>query len=43
MQLPVDQGFDGALDIVVQLESIGTEELDAVILERIVRRRDHNP
>ena len=35
-----DQGFDGALVRLVELLAAAREHLDAVVLERIVRRRD---
>ena len=40
-QETVELGLDAGLDIVVELASAGREELDAVVLERVVRRRDH--
>ncbi len=36
------QGLDLALDFVVQLETLAREKLDAVVLVRIVRCRDHH-
>ena len=37
----VDQVRDAVLLGVVQLEAVGAEELDPVVLERVVRRREH--
>ncbi len=41
-QIAVDQRLDLALDRIRQLVPIGAEQLDAVILVRIVRGRDHH-
>ena len=38
----VDQPFDAVLDLVGQLVAVGPEQLDAVVVERIVRGRDHD-
>ena len=35
--------LDRRLDLVGQLRAAGREELDAVVVERVVRRRDHRP
>ena len=35
------QGFDGEFVRIGQLEAIGSEQLDAVIFERIMTRADH--
>ena len=39
----VDQLLDLELHVVRQLEAVRTEKLDAVVLEGIVRSRDHHP
>ena len=41
-KLGIDQRFDLMLDLVGQLEAVRAEELDAVVVERIVRGRDHH-
>ncbi len=38
----VDQRFDLVLDLVGQLVAVRPEQLDAVVVERIVRGRDHD-
>jgi hypothetical protein len=38
----IEQILDFQLQLVGQLVAIGTEELDAVVVERIVRGRDHH-
>ena len=40
--LGVHQRLDLALDVVRELEAVRAEELDAVVLERVVRGRDHH-
>ena len=39
----VDQAFDLALDLVRKLVAVRAEQLDAVVVERVVRGRDHHP
>jgi hypothetical protein len=39
---PVELALDRRLDLVGELVPVGAEQLDAVILERIVRGRDHD-
>ena len=41
-ELGIDQRLDLVLDVVVELEAVGTEQLDAVVVEGIVRGRDHH-
>ena len=41
-QVSADLRLDGGLDLVRQLVAVRAEELDAVVLERIVRGRDHD-
>ena len=38
----VQQVLDASLDIVGQLEPVGAEQFDAVVLEQVVRGRDHD-
>jgi hypothetical protein len=40
--LLVDQRFDRMLDLIGELVAIGAEQLDTVILEHVVRGRDHD-
>ena len=42
-EVAVHQGFDARLDLIRQLEAVGTEQLDAVVLEQVVRGGDHHP
>ncbi len=41
-QILVEQLLDPHLDVVGQLVAVGTEQLDAVVVERIVRGGDHH-
>ena len=38
----VELGLDRVLGVVVELEAVGAEQLDAIILVGIVRGRDHH-
>ncbi len=40
---PQDGGLQVVLDVVVELEAAGVEDLEPVVLGRVVRRRDHDP
>ena len=41
--LGLGEGLDLVFQVVGQLEAVPAEELDAVVLRRVVRRRDHDP
>jgi hypothetical protein len=42
-EVAVDQALDLEFDFVGELEPVGTEQLDAIVLIGIVRGRDHHP
>ena len=42
IDIPQDHVFDLILNVVIQLEALFVEELDAVIFKCIMRRRDHD-